>query len=351
MSRRETIAGVEVRRLRHTVPRTMTALRRGVQEMSFLGHALARRRPVDPDVIVAVTPALSGAVAASRFAKRLGVPLVVVFQDLTAPGALQSGISGGARVSKLAGRLEKAVVEAATEVIVLHAAFVDYVTGMGQPLDHISVIRNWSYAAARGDPPRRGARQDGWDDETTVVLYGGNVGLKMGLENVLEAARLAEKNQLPLRFVILGDGNQRPQLEEAGRDISTLQFEDPTYGAGFPDVLAAADILLINERPSMDNMSLPSKLTYYLHSGNPVLAAVPDGGTTAQEVTAAGAGVVVAPGEPDLLVEAALALASDPARRTTLGESGRAYAHGHYEREAILAHYERVVVRAMRSPA
>lgn len=351
VSRREIIEGIQVRRLRHTVPRKMTALRRGFHEMSFLTHVLSRRRPVDPDVIVAVTPALSGAVAASKFAKRLRVPLVVVFQDLTAPGALQSGIAGGARVSEFAGRLEKQVVEAATEVVVLHAAFVDYVRDLGQPEENISVIRNWSYALPPETPRDQVRDKYGWDHDTTVVLYGGNVGLKMGLENVVRAARLAEEDGLPLRFVILGDGNQRPQLEQAGQGISTLQFEDPTYGTGFPDVLAAADILLINERPSMDNMSLPSKLTYYLHSGNPVLAAVPDGGTTAQEVTAAGGGVTVPPGRPDLLLAAALSLAGDPARRKSLGGSGLQYAHENYARDQILAHYERVVVRAMGSSA
>lgn len=347
ISRTEALNGVAVRRLRHTVPRRMTALRRSLHELSFLTHASLRRPPFKPDVVVAVTPALSGAVAAARHARRLDVPLVVVFQDLTAPGATQSGISGGAMVGGVAGKLEAFVVRSADEVIVLHKGFTEYIRGLGQPSERIHVIRNWSYAAPAETPRDRVRAEAGWDDGTTVVLYGGNVGLKMGLENVVEAARLAEKRGDSIRFVILGDGNQRARLEELGAGISTLQFEDPRYGSGFPDALAAADVLLINERPSMDNMSLPSKLTYYMHSGNPILAAVPAGGTTAQEVAAAGAGLVIEPGDPAALLEAAETLAADRARCIRMGASGRAYAQENYDKGPILAHYERVVLNAL----
>jgi glycosyltransferase involved in cell wall biosynthesis len=51
---------------------------------------------------------------------------------------------------------------------------------------------------------------------------------------------------------------------------------DQDYSA----LLSAADLLLVNERTTQMEMSLPSKLTSYLYSERPVLAAVPRGGAT-----------------------------------------------------------------------
>ena len=83
-------------------------------------------------------------------------------------------------------------------------------------------------------------------------------------------------------------------------------------------MLESADILLINQRSSVDEMSLPSKLTAYFAAGRPIVAAVPAGSETASEVDAAGAGIVVPPGKPKALMNAILELQSDPHRRKAL---------------------------------
>ncbi len=346
ITRQEDLEGVSVRRLRHTVPRRMTALRRALHELTFLAHARLRRPPFAPDVIIGITPALSGAVAAALHASRARTPLVVVVQDLVGPGALQSGIAGGKSVSSVAGRLEAWVLKRASQVTVLHAGFVDYARQAGVAGSHLHVVRNWSYAVPPAQDRASVRAALGWRDDQTVVLYGGNMGLKMGLENVIDAGRAAQSRGENILFVLLGDGSQRPQLEEKAHGVSTIQFQDSRFGSGFADVLAAADILLINERPTVSNMSLPSKLAYYFTSGRPVLAAVAGGGTTALEVEMAKAGVVVEPGDPEILLNAVVDLAADEDRCRQMGEAGREYAEREYDKAAILARYEGIIAGA-----
>ncbi len=67
-------------------------------------------------------------------------------------------------------------------------------------------------------------------------------------------------------------------------------------------MLDAADILLLNERGSVHEMSLPSKLTSYFASGRPVAAAVRSDGAAAEELARAGAPAPVPPDEPAQLV-------------------------------------------------
>jgi hypothetical protein len=54
--------------------------------------------------------------------------------------------------------------------------------------------------------------------------------------------------------------------------------EEKDYSA----LLSASDVLLLNEAPTITDMSLPSKLTSYEASGKQILGAVVPGGNTAK---------------------------------------------------------------------
>jgi glycosyltransferase involved in cell wall biosynthesis len=151
------------------------------------------------------------------------------------------------------------------------------------------------------------------------------MGFKQGLENVVDAARLTAADPI-LRWVLMGDGSQRVELQRSATGLPGLEFRPLCDDAEYGSVLAAADILLLNERSSVEQMSLPSKLTSYFSSGRPVAAAVRDGGATAAELVRAGAPTPVPPGDPAALVRLVGELASDPARRDHHGRVQRSFA-------------------------
>jgi colanic acid biosynthesis glycosyl transferase WcaI len=176
----------------------------------------------------------------------------------------------------------------------------------------------------------------------------GNMGYKQALEDVVTAATHAVTAAPSLRFVFMGDGSQRPVLEDRAAPLPNVSFIPPQPIQAFADILAAADILLVNERPSVLDMSLPSKLTSYFFSGRPVLASVAPGGATALEVERSGAGLVVPAGEKEALVGAAEGLARDPARMFALGRAGRRYAEEHLSEPAVLNQLEEFVQAQIR---
>ena len=102
-------------------------------------------------------------------------------------------------------------------------------------------------------------------------------------------------------------------------------------------LLAAADVLLLSERPTQIDMSLPSKLTSYFAAGRPIVAAIPLGGGSAREVERSGAGLVVPAGEPERLLDALARLRAEPALGAELGAAGPAYAEAHTSAAACLA--------------
>ncbi|MFC7220047.1 glycosyltransferase [Streptomyces polyrhachis] len=337
-------AGVSVHRRRHTVPRRQSALKRALYEASVLGHGLiAGPRMGAPDLVTAQLPSLAGGVLGARLAKRYGVPYVPVVQDLMGAAAAQSGIRGGDRAAKGAAAVEAWVLGRATLVGVIHESFVERVAAMGVPESRIRLVPNWSHVA-RPVCPRAGTRERlGWPEDQTVVLHSGNMGLKQGLEVLVETARLAPE----VRIVLMGDGNQRELLQEAGRDLPNLDFLPPADDADFTDVLAAADVLAVTQRATVKDMSVPSKLTSYFATGRPVVASIADEGGTAEEMRRAGAGVIVPPEDPEALLAAVRELAADPGRADGLGARGPAYVEAHLGRGAGLARIEALLDEAM----
>ena len=172
------------------------------------------------------------------------------------------------------------------------------------------------------------------------MLHAGNMGVKQGLENVVEAARLADRTDAPVRFVMLGDGNQRPQLERLAQGVRSIEFVDSLPDGEFQSALGAADILLVNEKPGVGAMSVPSKLTSYFHAVRPVLAASEPDSTTAAELTASGAGWRVDTGDPDALLGAAIKLGADVDEARRMGEQGFAYARNVLSEGAAISAHE-----------
>ena len=162
------------------------------------------------------------------------------------------------------------------------------------------------------------------------------MGLKQGLENVIEAASLAEQRGEPIRFVLMGDGSQRRALEALGGGLSTLEFLPPVPFEEYADTLAAADVLVINERVGVHDMSLPSKLTSYFIAGRPVVAAVDPEGATAREIALSGGGLTVRGGKPELLLAAVARLAANRDLARILGGRGKAYAESRLDKDEAL---------------
>ncbi|MGK5629098.1 glycosyltransferase [Streptomyces sp. URMC 123] len=330
----EVRAGVRVHRRRHTVPPRQSALRRALYEGSILAHGLlAPPRMGRPDAIVAQLPSLAGGVIGARLARRYGVPYVPVVQDLMGAAAAQSGIRGGDRAAAAAAAVEAHVVRSATLVGVIHETFVAKVTAMGVPRERVRLVPNWSHVARPTRPREETRARLGWAPGRTVVLHSGNMGLKQGLEVLVEAARQAAD----VSVVLMGDGNQRERLRALGAGLPNLHFLPPAEEADFPDVLAAADVLAVTQRASVLDMSVPSKLTSYFAAGRPVVASVAPRGGTAEEVRRSGAGVLVPPEDPGALLAAVRKLAESPDDAAELGANGPAYVDAHLSRDAGLA--------------
>lgn len=340
---RDRIGDAHVHRFRHYVPAKPTALRRLFYEMTFYINARAFRIP-QVDGVLAIVPSLSDAALAGPLAKRAGCGYGLMFQDVMSRASTESGVPGGHLASAFVRSVECRAIRSAAAVGIATEGFRDFVEGCGaHPKDTVTVP-NWSHLP----PPNtsRGAirTQLGWSSKT-VVMHGGNMGYKQGLEHVVAGASVAADLHPQMLFVFVGAGSRKDHLVEQARGLHNVEFLDPQSSDRYADLLSAADVLLVHEAPGVSQMSLPSKLTSYFSAGRPVVAAVDPRGITAAELQRSEAAVSVAPGDPDLLVETiAQAIASpDEARERT--ERGRRYARENLSREASMRSAELLIER------
>jgi glycosyltransferase involved in cell wall biosynthesis len=238
-------------------------------------------------------------------------------------------------------RLESWLFRSADGVSVIHDRFATVMTSsLGVDPSNVEVIRNWTHVGGASLQDRRTTRVKlGWPDDTIIILHAGNMGVKQGLENVVDAARLADESSRNVRFVLMGDGNQKDHLVEYADGVSSIVFMEPVSNEDFMDVLAAADVLLVNEKLGVAEMSVPSKLTSYFKVGRPVLAATAREGATATELRSSLAGVHVEAGDPQALLDAAVELGDDTVRAAELGRNGQEFAARVLDETAALDHH------------
>jgi colanic acid biosynthesis glycosyl transferase WcaI len=342
----EIAEGVHIRRLKHPVPPRLSWVGRAAMELTFglrlLGTSWGR-----PEVVICITPPLlATAMAAVRARLVWRRPaLGILVQDLYGRGMAETRAASNWLACALR-LVESAALRLCDGVSVIHNGFIkDLTEQLKVDGRRIRVIRNWTHVG----PPDFSASaafrtSQGWGADEVVILHAGNMGYKQGLENVLEAASLAAASNGNVRFVLLGDGNQRAELEAAATGIDRLQFLSPVSEEDFPSALGAADVLLVNERPGVSEMSVPSKLTSYFTSGRPILAATDTHGLTAHEIAASGAGVCVPAGRPDLMLSEAVRLGNDRELAARLGAAGRSYCEGLLTQQAALDRYEQWVM-------
>ena len=180
-----------------------------------------------------------------------------------------------------------------------------------------------------------GAKQSrekfGWKKDDFIAIHTGNMGAKQDLGNLILASEYLPVGSR-IKIFLVGHGNQEKDLREMSSAKANVSVMDAVSDEDYSALLSAADLLIVNERSTQLEMSLPSKLTSYLYSQRPVIAAVPRGGATWKFLD--GVASLVDANSPELLAQEILKLQKDPAEMKRLSEVGLEFAERNLSLEA-----------------
>jgi colanic acid biosynthesis glycosyl transferase WcaI len=327
--RTDEIRGIPVERCWHYVPEKVSAVKRILHEATFVTTSFSRLLFLpSPDVYVVVSPPLLLGAAAWILSRLKRRPFMFHVQDLQPDAAVGLGmLKKGLLVRALYG-LEKIAYAKAARVSGISAGMLKAFERKGVPAEKRVYFPNGVTLGKPGEGSVEKGRfrsRLGIGAEIFLVVYSGNLGVKQGLDIMIEAARLLPGSDF--HFVICGDGARREHLEALVRThgLSHVRMLPLQPKDQYRELLADADISLITEQKGAGQAFFPSKLLGTLGAGSPVLAVADETSELYRATREGGFGLTVEPDEPGLLAEALQRLQKDPSLLLGMGECGKAF--------------------------
>ena len=309
-------------------------------KLARLGSWEARlRRLPRPDLVWVPCFRQRDLLAASRWARRLGVPLV--FDPLISAYDKQVDERGklDAASSRARGLLawERALFERADRVIADTPAHADYFAEVLKvERARIEVIYVGAEEALFRPKPLSHEHAP-----MEVLFYGSFIPLQ-GPEVVVEAARLYQGP--PIKWVLLGQGPLRGGCEDRAAGIGNLSFEDWLPYEKLPERIQRADILLgvFGTTPKAGRV-IPNKVFQSLACGRAVITRSAPSYPEAL-LAAEGSGLEWVPaGDARALAGKVAALAGDPGRIRQLGEAAAVTSRQHFSEAAVRGQLEQTL--------
>jgi glycosyltransferase involved in cell wall biosynthesis len=289
----------------------------GREPVRTMRAALATRaalREFRPDLIHAHNPRVTaGVLLGRRLAGMTGTPLLATFHA----GPPERDRS----VARVLSRVK--LVACVSEPL------RDKLVAEGLDAGRVVVVRN-GVAAARGPAGARG-------DHPTVVAVG-RLAPEKAHWRYLEAVAIAARELPDARFMLVGDGPLRAQLERQAGELGLGERLEMTGSRpDARDLIAASDLLVLTS----DREGLPIVALEGLAAGVPLLSTELPG---VDELVRGGA-AVVAPHDPAALAGRMVELLRDPARLAELSAGATALYEREFSVDRMVEEYRRLYER------
>lgn len=179
----------------------------------------------------------------------------------------------------------------------------------------------------RSGPRRDWISRAGAAPETGVqqIGYVGVMGDQEGIDLLLLAAKhlVHTLNRKDLRFVLVGDGSARQDLERQAEELGLsahVRFTGRVSDEELKRALDESAVLVNPDRPSeLNDKSTMNKIVEYMAMAKPIVQF----DCTEGKFSAQDASLYAKPGDPVDFAENIAALLDDPALRQRMGEAGR----------------------------
>jgi glycosyltransferase involved in cell wall biosynthesis len=315
------------------------------------GRAVAALvRTLRPDVVLSANCPLLAQALLWRSARRVGARRIYWLQDFLGRGTRRILADRSAVLAQTFGRawerLETALLHSSDAVVAISDDFLPELVARGVSAP-THVIENWTplheVTVRPKDTPW--SREHDLADRP-VALYSGTLGLKHDPEHLVAAAQALDGSRGLVLVVTEGIGRQRLEERKAALGLDRLRLLDYVDYDDLPDLLGAADVCLVLLEAGAGAFSAPSKVLTYLAAGRPTVGAMPADNLASRTVRAAGAGVVVAPGDHTGFAGAVVELLEHPEVAAEMGRCGRGYAERAFDAERIAERMETILTQS-----
>ena len=341
--RTDQINGVSVHRCWQFVPARVSALKRIFHEASFVFTSTLRALSLPrADVYVLVSPPLLLGVAGWLVGKIKRAPFVFHVQDMQPDAAIGLGMLKASWFTRALYALESFAYRRAARVSGITQGMLRSFRVKGVPESQLVYFPNAIALNDAAPPPARGEfrRQNGFAPDEFLAIYAGNLGVKQGLDVLLEAAPVLRDPRI--RILICGDGAQRESLAERLRELKlpNVSMLPLQVGRDYRALLVDADVCFITQQVGAGNSFFPSKLLGLLAESKPVVTVAAPECELALSLAEGKFGANVPPGHARELADLLDSLAHDPELLADYGAAGRRYVE-QFEKTCVFQSFAR----------
>lgn len=246
-----------------------------------------------------------------RTAKKAGMKIISMLQDVWPDNAVQSGlINEKSLLYKYFEVWQQAVYKKSDRIICISDDMKAFVKSKGILEDKISVIYNWGYSDETIDiswSENLFVKRYNLSRDKFYAIYAGNIGRMQNVELIIRAAKkLVSKSNI--QFLIIGDGAHKDNIEKEVRDnnlnnVTMLPLQDSILATS---IYSAAGVNIIPLVPGGIKTALPSKTGVCLSCGRPVIFCFDKQSVFYQLCKKYNSGKCVSANDEDDLVEALL---------------------------------------------
>jgi colanic acid biosynthesis glycosyl transferase WcaI len=334
--RTEVIDNVNVYRNWLYVPTRLTFSQRVIHELSFVLTSTIRQLVLPaPDLYFVVSPPLLLGMAAWIVGMIKARPFVFHIQDLQPDAGITLGIVKQKWLVSFLLWIEAFTYQKAKCISVISDHMRQTLIAKGVPAHKIFVSPNAICISKQSSLPGTWRKSRGIPDSVPVVSYCGNLGLKQGLESVLDAAALL-LGEHPVQFVICGDGAVKGQLRDTieKNKLTNVLLLDVLATEEYGALLADSALCLVTLRPGTGAAFLPSKLLNILAAGRPVVTNADPGSALHDAVIDGKFGITCAEGG-HALAEAIAQGLNDVQKLEQMSAAGKQYVEQFDEQKVL----------------
>jgi colanic acid biosynthesis glycosyl transferase WcaI len=323
--------------------RMKTALR-----FHMLGLWTALGKDFRCDVVLSQSPPLTTGLFGNLFAWWHSGKSVYIVQDIFPDGLIRQGRVKNKLLIAFIRLLERLTYRSCDAVTGISNGFIRILRLRVPKQVHLEKIPNFVSPEVYKPLPRQNdyASKHGLDD-CFVVSYVGNIGNGQDLTPVLAAARACA--DLPIRFIIVGDGIRRQELEAQAKQggMGNVEFWGYQPRESTPWINASTDIALILLAPHVGSFGLPSKVYTLMASGKPIVFYGDPSSDLAELVTSLNVGWVVPSGDHQVFAELIRNLYQQRDSLAPFGERGIQAVQEQFTVQCVARQYHELITRLM----
>jgi glycosyltransferase involved in cell wall biosynthesis len=341
---RENYEGIEIHYVPVPYDNAFGFFARSISLLKYITQSVAvAKRISNVDIVYAISVPLTVGLAALWLKKRSRLPYIFEVGDLWPDAPVQLGFIKNYLLVSSLYYLEKLIYRNAESIVALSPAIKEAIENKIQG-KKIHVIPNM----ADCDFYKPGLKLPSAEEKFNVrgkfvVSYIGTMGVANGLDYFLECANAARKAELPIHFILCGDGAMLPHLKTYAErlGLKNISFTGHVDRSQVKEVMDLTDAVFVSYKniPILQTGS-PNKYFDGLASGKMIV--VNFGGWIKDEIKKTGCGIYVNPRQPAEFITKIQPFVYDKTMTSQFQRAARLLAESDYNRKKLSSQFAHI---------